>query len=86
MTKLNVSIEKNGDTISLDDLTRDSFRQAALEIGLGEKMAMKRFDDMSKRFRSALHESSQPLTGQGYRHAAELEARILQSAGIYSII
>ena len=86
MTKLNVSIEKNGDTISLDDLTRDSFRQAALEIGLGEKMAMRRFDDMAKRFRSALHESSEQLTRQGYRHAAELEARILQSAGIHSII
>lgn len=75
-----------GDTISLDDLTRDSFRQAALEIGLGEKMAMRRFDDMAKRFRSALHESSEQLTRQGYRHATELEARILQSAGIHSII
>ena len=71
-----------GDVFSLDELTRDSFRLAACEVGLGEKMAMQRFDAMAERFPAALHESTEELVSLGYQKAAEIEARILQKAGI----
>ena len=71
-----------GDALSLDDLTGNSFRQAAREVGLGESMAMRRFDVMVKRFRSALHASAEKLQSAGYPKAAEIEDRILQTAGI----
>ena len=47
-----------GGILSLDDLTRASFRQAAAEAGLGERMAMQRYDAMADRFVIALHESA----------------------------
>ena len=75
-----------GDAISLDDLTENSFRQAAQEVGLGERMAMRRFDAMVKRFRTALHASSEDLQAAGYPKAAEIEDRILQTAGVRSFL
>ena len=75
-----------GGAPSLDDLGRDAFRQAAREIGLGERMAMRRFDAMAARFRTALHASAEELTGAGYPAAAEIESRILAHAGIASAV
>jgi serine/threonine-protein kinase HipA len=70
-----------GDALLLDDVTEDAFRQAARDVGLGELMAMRRFDEMCRRFKPALHESAEELIAAGYDKAAELEARILQSGG-----
>lgn len=72
-----------GGASALDDISRDSFRAAAQEVGLGERMAMRRFDAMADRFRSALHESAAELVHDGYPKAAELENRILDTAGIH---
>jgi serine/threonine-protein kinase HipA len=71
-----------GGALLLDDVTEDAFRQAARDVGLGERMAMRRFDEMCRRFKPALHESAEELIAAGYNKAAELEARILQSGGI----
>ena len=43
---------------------------------------MRRFDEMCRRFKPALHESAEELIAAGYDKAAELEGRILQSGGI----
>ena len=75
-----------GGALSLDDLTRDSFREAAREVGLGERMAMRRFDAMAERFRAALHAASEDLQADGYPKAAEIEDRILQTAGIKTLL
>ncbi|MBQ9661727.1 MAG: type II toxin-antitoxin system HipA family toxin [Oscillospiraceae bacterium] len=75
-----------GGALSLDELTRDSFRQSAQEVGLGERMAMRRFDAMAERFRAALHAASEDLQASGYPKAAEIEGRILQTAGIRSVL
>ena len=72
-----------GEATALDDISRDSFRAAAREAGLGERMAMRRFDAMAARFRKALHESAAELVHDGYPKAAELEKRILDTVGIY---
>ena len=71
-----------GGAVSIEDISRDSFRLAAREAGLGERMALQRFDAMANRFRSALHESAAELAHDGYVKASALEDRILQSAGI----
>ena len=57
-----------GGTMALDDMSRDSFRAAAREAGLGERMALRRFDAI------------------GYNKATELENRILETAGIKSVL
>ena len=75
-----------GGTMSLDDMSRDSFRVAAREVGLGERMALRRFDAMAERFRMALHESAVDLARDGYNKAIELENRILENAGIKSVL
>ena len=74
-----------GGELSLDRMTRDSFRKAAKEIGLGERMAMRRFDDMATRFQSALHESAEELVQKGYPKAADIEDRILKTAGFRNL-
>ena len=74
-----------GGKLSLDELSRDSFRQAADDIGIGEKMAMRRFDQMAGRFRVALQESAAELSAAGYTKAPEIENRILKTGGIKSV-
>lgn len=73
-----------GGELLLDDLTRDSFRLAAREIGLGERMALRRFDEMCERFPAALHDAAEELTAAGFSKAAALEQRILETGGVYA--
>ena len=75
-----------GGTTALDDISRDSFRAAAREVGLGERMALRRFDAMAERFCTVLHESAVDLARDGYNKATELENRILETAGIKSVL
>lgn len=70
-----------GDALLLDDLTQDSFRLAARELGLGERMAMRRFDAMCEKFRPALHAVAEELAAAGFPKALELEQRILETGG-----
>lgn len=74
-----------GGARSIDDITADSFRTAAREVGLGERMAMRRLELMCQRFRPALRQSTEELVSAGYSKAADIEARILQSGGIAKV-
>lgn len=74
-----------GGDLSVDAITKDSFRRAAKEVGLGERMAMRRFDNICNQFKSALHKSAEELSDAGYPMASEMEKRILQSGGIFSV-
>ena len=74
-----------GGKLSLDELSKASFRQAANDVGLGEKMAMRHFDQIAGRFRAALHESAAELSAAGYKKTAEIENRILKTGGIKNI-
>ena len=71
-----------GGEISIDAISADSFRRAAGEVGLGERLAMRRFDTMCQQFRIALRQSAEELTTAGYPKAEEIQQRILQSGGI----
>ena len=69
-----------GGALLLDDLSRDSFRLAAKEVGLGERMATRRFDAMCEKFRPALHASAEELAAAGFPKAIEMEQRIISVA------
>ena len=71
-----------GGALSIDSITADSFRMAAEQVGLGRKMAMKRFDDMIERFRLALQQSVEELAAAGYSKTLEIAEQILCSGGI----
>ena len=70
-----------GGVYPIAEITRESFRLAAREVGLGEKMALSRFDRMVSRFRPALEKAAAELQREGLDGAAEWKNRILQSAG-----
>ena len=71
-----------GGVQTIDDITVDSFRTAAREAGIGERMAMRRFEIMCERFVPALRQSALELASNGYPNAIEMEKRILSSGGI----
>lgn len=67
-----------GGELNLDSITRDSFKAAARECGLGEKIAMTRFDRLAAGFENALEKSAEKLSGMGFVKAEELKQRILK--------
>ena len=70
---------------SIDDINTETFRKAAKIVGLGERIAMKRFSDMCGRFIAALSVSADRLTEEGYQNASEMKRRILANGGIRNI-
>ena len=74
-----------GGVYSIDEIRREHFSRAAKDAGLGERMAMRRFDEMCARFRAALREATEALVGAGFPKAEDMKARILQSGGIKDI-
>lgn len=73
-----------GGAQSVDEISRESFRKAAREAGLGEKMALRRYDTITEKFKAALHSSARELTAAGFPMARDIEERILKTGGINS--
>ena len=71
-----------GGVHSIDEITSDDFRAAAADVGLGGRMAMRRYEQMCRQFRTALRRSTEELIASGYPKAAEIERRILERGGI----
>ena len=71
-----------GDTTAIDEITSESFTQAAREAGLGIRLAMERYGLMVARFPDALQRSATELANRGYPRAKDMEARIMRSGGI----
>lgn len=59
-------------------ITKDSFRAEAKRIGLGEKIAMRRFDEMLNSFGSALRQAKEELQDQGYPGVEDIYEKILK--------
>lgn len=74
-----------GGVRSISDITEEDFRNASREIGIGEMMAMKRFETMCNRFKSALNESAEEISNEGFPKVNEIKKRILKSGGIRNI-
>ena len=71
-----------GDARTMDEVSGDSFRKAAGEAGLSERMAMRRFENMKKQFAGALEKSAKELEALGFERAGGLKERILSTGGI----
>ena len=71
-----------GGELLIDHITRESFRKAALEIGISERIATERFDWMRDQFISGLTQSAEMLSDSGYPKAAIIRNNILQTGGI----
>ena len=70
-----------GDATMLDAVSEDSFRKAAHEVGIGEKLAMKRLAAMIEKFEAALNATAEELVDQGFSNAAQLRDRVLLTGG-----
>lgn len=68
------------------EINRESFRNAAAEIGLGSRMAMHRFDTLANRFKEALHLSAKELAQEGYEEAFRICEQIEKKGGIHSLL
>ena len=70
-----------GNAILIDEITEDSFKEAAAEILIGEKFAVGRYNFICNQFREALREAASELQEAGFPKAAEMEERILRTGG-----
>ena len=70
-----------GDATTLDAVSEDSFRKAAHEVGIGEKLAMKRLAAMIEKFEAALNATAEGLVDQGFSNAAQLRDQVLLTGG-----
>lgn len=66
-----------GNEYDIEKITRDSFRREAANIGLGEQMAMKRFDYLANAFPDALNKACDELLGKGFNKSIDICERIM---------
>ena len=74
-----------GEECSLDRISRHCIEQAAEQAGLGEKLALRWFDDLADQFEQALNQSADVLGGMGFIQASNLRDMILDRSG-YAVV
>lgn len=74
-TEMAVSI---GCEYDIHKIKREHFCRELKNIGIGEKLAMKHYDDMLSRIESALEKSCETLMQQGFIQAKDMKKRILE--------
>lgn len=67
---------------NIHEISRNSFENAASQIGIGSKMAMKRFDNMVNKFIGALEQAKDELKAQGFEQVEQICEMIKKSGGI----
>ena len=71
-----------GGLYNIHDITREAFAVEAEQDGLGTKMFMNRFDQMTEGFEKALEDTEKELTDQGFQEVRWIREKILQEGGI----
>lgn len=71
-----------GGAETLDEISEQSLKYAAHQVGIGENMAMERFYGLQSKFENCLRETSLELTDRGFLQAEALCDRILKT-GLY---
>lgn len=66
----------------ITDINRDDFEKEAGTVGLGIKMAMKRFDKMANQFEKAILKAEEELKEQGFEQSSNIREQILCKGGI----
>ena len=67
---------------NINKITRASFEKAASQVGIGPKMAMKRFDVMVKGFGDAINQAKGELKNQGFEQMEQISEMIMKKGGI----
>ena len=66
-----------GGTRELDQIDEERFKDFAARVGIGEKIAMRRYHHILDRFEAAIKESARELNELGFYHAGNIAERIL---------
>ena len=74
-----------GGRLSVDEMGRSTFLDAAREVGLGQRIAMQHYDALADCFEAALHQTAAELTEQGYVQADAIAKKILSTGGIRNL-
>ena len=77
----NMAISIDG-IYNINQITRESFENEAEYIGLGRKVAMKRFDTMVNEFVKAMKLAQNELKEQGFYQVDDICKKILEKGGI----
>ena len=77
----NMALSING-VCDINEITRDSFEKMASKVGIGSKMAMKRFDAMVNGFVDAINLAKDELKKQGFNQVEEISKMIMAKGGI----
>lgn len=67
---------------NINEITRESFEKATVQIGIGTKMAMKRFDVMVSGFSNAMDRAKAELKQQGFEQVEQISMQIMKKGGI----
>ena len=75
---------KIGNAVDIDNVTTESFEQAASDVGLGKTLAMKRYNVMFDNFEKSLREAASELADEGFGTAMDMCWKILEKCHIIS--
>lgn len=71
-----------GEIYNINEIGRSSFERQARIVGLGNSLAMKRFDALVQGFEDAMNDAKHELEGKGFDGMDEICKKILVSGGI----
>lgn len=77
----NMAIGING-IYNINEITRESFEKATVQIGIGTKLAMKKFDAMVRKFSDAMNQAKAELKQQGFEQVEQISEQIMKKGGI----
>ena len=71
---------------NINEISRESFKNAAIQVGIGTKIAMRRFDDMINGFTNALNQAKEELDKNGINQIDQIAVQIMGKGGIKNYI
>lgn len=77
----NMAISIDG-IYNINEITRESFENMAVQIGLGSRMLMRKFDTMVGEFELALNRAKKELQKQGFDEVEQICEMIMKKGGI----
>jgi len=77
----NMALSNDG-IYNINEITRESFENMAVQIGLGSRMLMRRFDTMVGEFELALNRAKKELQKQGFDEVEQICEMIMKKGGI----
>lgn len=67
---------------NINEISRESFANAADQVGIGTKIAMKRFGAMVNGFTDALKQANLELSARGIKQTEQISEQIMKKGGI----